>query len=104
MVAEELKPKQEEAVVSNQILRLLDALPHRISNNIEIKLRETFRGKWFQTWRNPDYDPARIRAADMVKLKQILGVPDEFFLGTKEQIEDCIRRLVIKHQPTGVAA
>lgn len=104
MVAEELKQKQAQAETPNQILRLLDALPHRISTIIEVKLREEFRGKWFQTWRKPDYNPARIRAVDMIKMKQILGVPDEFFLGTEEQINDCIRRLVIKHQPTGVAA
>lgn len=104
MVAYDIKPKQEEAQIPNQILRLLDALPRRISNEIEVLLREEFRGKWFQTWRNPEYNPARIRAADMMRLKVIFQVPDEFFLGTAEEINDIIRTKVVEHQFTGVTA
>lgn len=102
MVADDIKPTQEVSETSNQILRLLDALPRRISNEIEAKLREEFRGKWFQTWRNPEYEPARIRAADMMRLKEILAVPNEFFLGTADEVNDIIRRKVVEHQFTGV--
>lgn len=104
MLAEELKKQQQiETETSNQILRLLNELPRKVSDAIEIKLREEFRGKWFQTWRSPEYNPARIRAVDMKRLMILLDVPEEFFLGTREQIADCIRRAVVKHQ-TSVAA
>lgn len=102
MVADDIKHNQKQAESQNQILTLLDALPRRISNEIEEQLRETFRGKWFQTWRNPEYDPARIKAADMILLKQILQVPEEFFLGTADEVNDIIRRKVVEHQFTGV--
>ncbi len=84
----------DTAVGKNQILKLLDLLPRGKSMAIEIQLREKFRGKWFQTWRNPAYNPARIRAVDMIELKKILGVTDEFFLGTPEQIDAQLKKVL----------
>ncbi len=82
--------------MTNQILRLLAGLPRAISEEKEAAIKEIFTYRWRDTYSQPDYDFNKIKAADLMAMMNLFGVPIEFFTGTPEQIEAIIKEIIEK--------
>ena len=86
---------------SNQIERLLDALPAAIAKEkrvlIQTELEEI--GQW-EHYRQNARKPGRLAKMNLITavvFKKHLGVTDDFFIGTEEQQQKEIARIVRLH-------
>lgn len=84
---------------TNPIARLLNGLPANVSENKKTILRNYNRASFYRHFMNPEYDIRQLSVQDMIKLKEVLGITEEFFTGDEQTVEELLIQALKKHQP-----